>query len=62
VKISVAVLLAFIVGAAAGAAAGLYFYCPTLCKRGVRTGVSGFLGKLGLDPGLAKDIADELPI
>jgi hypothetical protein len=56
------ILFAFLVGVAVGAAIALYYYCPVLCKRGVRTGVSGFLGKLGLDPGLAQDIAGELPI
>jgi hypothetical protein len=60
--IRTAVVIAFVVGLAAGAAIGLYYYCPALCKRGVRTGVAGFLSKLGLDPGLASDVAGELPI
>jgi hypothetical protein len=60
--IRAAVVIAFVVGLAVGAAIGLYYYCPVLCKRGVRTGVAGFLGKLGLDQGLAGDIASELPI
>ena len=60
--IRISTIVFFVLGLAIGAAAALYFYCPTLCKRGIKTGVAGFLSKLGVSPSLAGDIADELPI